>query len=145
MFIKFNATTRYIAAIGFVALAFGCSSSQIQPRVVADLPGYCEGIVFDAGGSAYVSTLHRESVYVIRDPGAPEQWHRVIEPNGHKVLQDGTHLIAAKGGVHHVTPDGTLIEVLAPELATPNDLALDGDGGVYVTAPAQSDQDRERS
>lgn len=138
----FNATIRSITAISFAILAVGCSSSQVQPRLAAELPGYCEGIVFDSSGTAYVSTLHREAVFAIKRAGSPEKWHHVIEPNGHKILPDGTHLIASKGGVRHVAPDGTLIEVLAPELATPNDLAIDGDGGVYVTVPAQSEQDR---
>ena len=127
--------------MGVIVLSCGCSPSRVQPRVVADLAGYSEGIVFDAQGAAFVSELHRESVYVIRGSSPPALWHHVIEPNGHKMLQDGTHLVAARGGVHHIDPDGRLIEVLAPQLVTPNDLALDGDGGVYVTVPAASEED----
>lgn len=136
------ALARCIAAIGFVVLMCGCSPSQVEPRVVASLGGYSEGIVFDARGAAFVSVLHRDTVYVVRGSASPADWYRTVEPNGHKVLQDGTHLIAARGGVHHVDAEGTLIEVLGPELVTPNDLALDGDGGVYVTVPAESDQSR---
>ncbi len=134
--------TRCGVAIGLSVLACGCSPSRVQPRVAADLAGYSEGIVFDAEGAAFVSALHRESVYVIRGSSPPAHWHHAIEPNGHRVLPDGTHLVAVRGGVRHVDPDGRLIEVLAPQLVTPNDLSLDGDGGVYVTVPAESEQDR---
>lgn len=140
---KLIAIARCFAVIGLVVHTCGCSQSQVQPRVVAELPGYCEGIVFDADGAAFASTVQRETVYVLRGSSPPAGWYRTIEPNGHKVLPDGTHLIAARGGVHHVDPDGKLIEVLAPQLTTPNDLALDGDGGVYITVPAESDQDRK--
>ena len=131
-----------LAAIGVVMLACGCSPTQGQPRVVAEFPGYCEGIVFDAHGAAFASTVQRESVFVIRGSDPPTNWYKTIEPNGHKILPDGTHLLAARGGIHHLDPSGTLIKVLAPEIATPNDLALDGDGGVYITSPAVSENDR---
>lgn len=136
-------TARRAASIGLVAVTLGCSTSQVQPRLVAEFPGYSEGIVFDAQGAAFASTVQKESVFVIRGSDPPVRWYSTIEPNGHKILPDGTHLLAARGGVHHVDPDGTLIEVLAPLLATPNDLALDGDGGVYITAPAESGEDRK--
>jgi len=92
---------------------------------------------------AFVSTLHRQAVYVIRGSEPPAIWYRVNEPNGHKILPDGTHLIAAKGGIHHVGRDGKRIEVLGRQLAAPNDLALDGDGGVYVSAPAERESDQQ--
>lgn len=135
--------TRCAIGICVAALASGCSQSHVQPRAVASMPSYTEGIVFDTHGAAFVSVQNNETVVVIRGSAPPAVWYRTITPNGHKVLQDGTHLLAARGGVHHVDPEGKLIEVLAPELATPNDLALDGDGGVYVTVPAESDKDRK--
>ena len=110
---------------------------------MAELPGYSEGIVFDAEGAAFASVLERKSVFVFRGSGPPSVWYSTVEPNGHKILPDGTHLLAARGGVQHVDPNGTLIEVLTPQIATPNDLTLDGDGGVYITAPAESGQDRD--
>lgn len=124
-------------------LMSGCVYSTAQPRIVAELPQYSEGIVFDTKGIAFVSILSKESVYAIDDSHRPTIWYRTKEPNGHKMLPDGTHLIAARGGIHRVNQHGDLIEVLAPQLSTPNDLALDGDGGVYVTVPAESAQDRE--
>ncbi len=136
-------TTRALAAIGLAVLTTGCAQRPVQPQVFASLPGYTEGIVFDTSGVPYVSVLTRGTVSALRDPKAPEPWHRATEPNGHKILPDGTHLIAARGGVRHVDANGALIEVLAPELETPNDLALDGDGGVYITVPAASESDRK--
>ena len=57
---------------------------RVTPRVVADLAGYSEGIVFSAAGAAFVSTLHREAVYIISGREAPRVWYRVTEPNGHR-------------------------------------------------------------
>jgi gluconolactonase len=132
-----------IVAVGIVVITGGCAASPVEPRTVAELPGYSEGIVFDAEGSAYASTLHRQTVWVMRGSNPPVSWYNTIEPNGHKILRDGSHLIAARGGIHHVDATGKLIEVLAPQLATPNDVALDGDGGVYVSVPAVTVQERD--
>jgi gluconolactonase len=116
----------------------------VKPQVLANVEGYSEGIVFDARGEAYVSLLHREAVYRIQAAGTPAVWYRVNEPNGHKILPDGTHLIAARGGVHHVGPDGRLLKIFDEGLVTPNDLAIDGDGGVYVSAPAAAESDQQK-
>lgn len=121
----------------------GCARRPIEPQMVASFAGYTEGIVFDRAGDGYVSVLNHKSVWRVKEGEAPAVWYGAAEPNGHKVLADGTHLIAARGGVHHVDAMGKLIAVLAPELTTPNDLALDGDGGVYVTVPAESAEVRE--
>ncbi len=129
-------------ALGLLLLSVGCASKRAEPRVVANLSGYCEGIVFDTQDAAFVSVLHRQAVYTLRGTETPSIWYRTTEPNGHKILPDGSHLLAARGGVHHIDSGGALIEVLAPQLATPNDLALDGDGGFYVTVPAQAEQQR---
>jgi sugar lactone lactonase YvrE len=117
--------------------------SEVRPRVVADLEGYSEGIVFDGEGTGYVSLLHRQGVYRVPAKDRPAKWYGVAEPNGHKILKDGSHLVAARGGIHHITPDGRLLQILAPTVPTPNDLALDGDGGFYVSAPAPSEKDQQ--
>lgn len=120
----------------------GCATKRVEPRVVANLSGYSEGIVFDADNAAFVSVLHHQTVYTLRSSDAPAAWYRTPEPNGHKILPDGSHLLAARGGIHHIDSGGTLIKVLAPQLVTPNDLALDGDGGVYISVPAEAEQQR---
>lgn len=136
-----------LVAISLAVFAGGCSSTPvdpklIEPRIVAEFPGYSEGIVFDPSGTAFASVVGKETVFVMRGDGPPQAWYRTTEPNGHKILPDGTHVVAARSGVHHLDASGKLIEVLAPELATPNDLTLDGDGGMYVTSPAESADDR---
>jgi len=128
-----------ILLVALVVLGQGCSlPRQAEPEVRADLVGYTEGIVFDASGAGFVSTLNHEAVWVIRGDAAPEVWYRTRQPNGHKVLADGTHLVAAQGGVQRVDAGGRLLGALGEGIATPNDLALDGDGGVYVTMPAET-------
>jgi gluconolactonase len=143
-------TIRIMLWVLFAALA-SCaakppsnSPEKVQPKVVANFEGYSEGVILEAGGVAYVSLLHKEAVYRIQTSGAPTIWYRVNEPNGHKILQDGTHMIAARGGIHHVTPDGRLLKIFDENLVTPNDLAIDGDGGVYVSAPAPAESDQQK-
>lgn len=114
------------------------------PRTVADVDGYSEGIVFDSSGRAYVSLLHRGAVYQILPGGSASIWFRVDEPNGHKVLPNGTHMIAARGGVHLVGADARLLKVFNDGMVTPNDLALDGDGGVYVSVPAETEAEQQK-
>ncbi len=114
------------------------------PGVTANFDGYTEGVVFGADDTAYVSALHRETVYRVPKNDAPAVWFRVKEPNGHKILADGSHLIAARGGIYHVGADAHLLDVLATTIATPNDLALDGDGGFYISAPAEREEDQQR-
>ncbi len=36
-----------------------------------------------------------------------------------------------------------LLEILGQSIATPNDLALDGDGGAYISAPAELEKDQQ--
>lgn len=110
--------------------------AHVTPRVVAELKGYSEGVVQDQQGAIYVSLLHRGAVYRLDPSGQPAVWVRLTEPNGHKVLADGAHLVAARGGVHRLSPSGERLGVISDGMVTPNDLALDGNGGVYVSVPA---------
>jgi len=125
-------------------LGQGCAlPREVEAEVRADLVGYTEGIVFDGAGAGFVSTQNHEAVWVVRGDEAPEVWYRTEHPNGHKVLGDGTHLIAARGGVQRVDAQGRMLGALGEGIATPNDLALDGDGGVYVTMPAEPEKERK--
>ena len=123
---------------------------SVIPEKVADFPGYTEGIAFDDLGTAYVSVGRNpeseHSVYRIRPGRAPEPWLPVRVPNGHKVLGDGTHVVAGDGVVLHVAQDGRVINSLMADrtgtpLHHPNDIALDGHGGFYVTDPGSGDPD----
>lgn len=115
---------------------------QAQPRTVAELEGFSEGIVWNARGGAFVSLPHRGAACRIPTSGTPVLWYQVLEPNGHEILADDSHRIAAHGGIHHVSAEGRWIEVLGSELVNPNDMALDGDGGVYVSVPAATEDDQ---
>jgi gluconolactonase len=132
----------YVALLVVLGLQATALLAQVVPRVIANVDSYGEGVVFDTTGDAYVSVLHREAVYRIRGTQAPAVWFRVKEPNGHKILADGSHLIAARGGIYHLAPDARLLEVVGQQIASPNDLALDGDGGVYISAPAERADDQ---
>jgi len=127
------------------------ATELISPQKVADLPGYSEGIAFDQLGNAYVSVGRNpqssHSVYRIRPGHAAEPWLSLRVPNGHKVLRDGTHVIAGEGTILHVTREGDVIDSLTADragtrLRHPNDIALDGHGGFYVTDPGSGDPGR---
>jgi gluconolactonase len=131
-------------------LVQGCGlppADGAAPETVANLDGYSEGIAFDAAGNAYISLQHRAAVLRIPQGGSPERWLTVDDPNGHRILPDGTHLIAARAGVLHVAPDGRVLDTVIVErpegpALLPNDIALDGHGGYYLTAPADREEDR---
>ena len=118
--------------------------TAVGPIKFANVAGYSEGIVFDSAGAAYVSLLHLGQVVRWRKDGVPEPWAAIEEPNGHRILPDGRHLIAAKGGVYRFSAAGRLLDTLASHngpdrLRNPNDLAVDGAGGVYFTDPGPDD------
>jgi gluconolactonase len=115
----------------------------VKPVKVAEVPGYCEGIVFDRAGQAYVSDSPHGTIYKITPDGKTSVWASTPEPNGHKILADGTHLVCDKGAVLHLDADGKKLKDAASEcdgkpLRAPNDLSLDPKGGFYFTDPGGS-------
>lgn len=122
--------------------------NQITPVKVADFPGYSEGVAFDAEGSAFVSVGRNpqspHAVYRLLPNQRPTAWLPLSIPNGHKVREDGTHLIAGEGVIVHVARDGRILDSLTTRssgqnLRRPNDIALDGHGGFYFTDPGVRD------
>src|SRR5947199_7973370 len=85
------------------------SEAVVTPIKVADFPGYSEGIVFDAAGMAYASVGRNpdspHAVYRLQREHPPVAWVALRVPNGHNVLRDGGHVIAADGVMCHVSPD----------------------------------------
>jgi gluconolactonase len=144
---------RTVAVLLLLLLVPACGlppDDQVEPELIASLTGYSEGVVFDEGGSAYVSLPHRDAVLRVPPGGTPEHWLMLDGPNGHRILPDGSHLIATRLGVLHVAPDGRLLDTVpvgspGSALLIPNDIALDGHGGFYVTAPADREEDRATS
>jgi gluconolactonase len=127
------------------------ATDPVSPVKLATLPCYTEGVVIDADGTIYLSvgrdSLKPQGVYRITPDEAQAPWYSLRMPNGHKILADGSHIIAGLGTVVHLSPDGSrLLDslVTAPDgspLGRPNDIALDARGGFYFTAPGATDDD----
>jgi gluconolactonase len=124
---------------------------HVVPEQVAAFPGYTEGIAFDDRGIAYISSGRNpesaHAVYRMRPGARPEVWLPLRVPNGHKVLEDGTHVIAGDGRVLLVTADGQTMDSITADrtgapLRHPNDIALDGHGGFYLSDPGSGDPGR---
>ena len=118
--------------------------SAVRPVKIAEVPGYCEGIVFDRAGLGYVSDTQHGKIYTVTTDGKTAVWATTPAPNGHKVLADGTHLVCDKGAVLLLAADGRKIRDAAAEcdgkpLRAPNDLSIDPKGGFYFTDPGGSD------
>lgn len=118
------------------------AQTAVAPVKIAEVPGYCEGIVFDRAGRGYVSDTQHGTIYRIAD-GKASLWASTPAPNGHKILPDGTHLVCDKGAVLHLDASGKRLADASSEcdgkpLRLPNDLTLDPEGGFYFTDPGGS-------
>lgn len=117
--------------------------ASVSPVKIAEVPGYCEGIVFDRAGDAYVSDTPHGSIYKIGRDNTPVLWAKMAAPNGHKILGDGTHLVCDRGAVRHLDANGKQLKDASNEcdgqpLRVPNDLTIDPKGGFYFTDPGGS-------
>jgi len=122
--------------------------SAATPERLLTLPGYSEGVAFDARGTGFISVgrnaADTHAVYQFGPSSEPTFWLRLRIPNGHKVLPDGTHIVAGEGVVLHLAPDGALLDSLTTDalghgFRRPNDIALDGHGGFFFTDPGGPD------
>ena len=110
-----------------------------------EVPNYCEGVVFDHAGNGYIS--HGKVITKFTPDGKHKVWAEIGEPNGHKILADGTHLVcdASHHAVLHLDAAGKILGKASGEcdgkpLRGPNDLTLDTkNGGFYFTDPGGSD------
>lgn len=138
--------------VAVVALAGTAGSlppeSGVRPVKVAEVAGYCEGIVFDHEGRAYISDTQNGIIYRVGGDGAATLWARTGAPNGHKILADGTHLVCdgSQHAVLHLAADGSPLAHASSQsdgtpLRAPNDLTLDPRGGFYFTDPGGSNAD----
>jgi sugar lactone lactonase YvrE/predicted glycoside hydrolase/deacetylase ChbG (UPF0249 family) len=119
----------------------------VAPVKVVEVPGYTEGVVFDAAGDAFVSDTWNGTVYRVGADGAATVWAKTGAPNGHRILADGTHLVCdgSQHAVLRLDAAGAVIGKASSEcdgrpLRAPNDLALDPAGGFYFTDPGGSDE-----
>jgi gluconolactonase len=112
---------------------------------VAEVPGYTEGVVFDADGVVYFSDVYNGTVYRVEADGRVTSWAVTGAPNGHKILADGTHLVCdgSQRAVLRLDSAGKVMGKASSEcdgkpLRAPNDLTLDARGGFYFTDPGGS-------
>lgn len=109
-------------------------------ELVASTDEFSEGPVFDSRGNLFFT--HGRFVSRVRPDGGQEVWTETEGANGHKVLRDGTHLLCVPGerAVLRLDENGKRLGVASNScegepLRAPNDLTLDGRGGVYFTDP----------
>ena len=131
----------------WAAVCLVLAGANPQPVEITRVPSYCEGIVFDHDGYAYIS--HGRYITQVSLEGDSSVlssiWAETGAPNGHKVLADGTHLVcdASRHAVLHLDRNGKVIGEASNEcngkpLRGPNDLTLDPKGGFYFTDPGGS-------
>ena len=139
--------------LGLILITMTLSASKLPPEKsvkltkVVEIPAYCEGIVFDHSGNAYISDTQNGIIYRITTDGRATPWAKTGAPNGHKVLADGTHLVCDGNhqAVLQLNANGGVLGKAASEyngqpLRAPNDLTLDPKGGFYFTDPGGSDE-----
>ncbi|WP_313954428.1 SMP-30/gluconolactonase/LRE family protein [Anabaena subtropica] len=105
---------------------------------------YTEGVVLDNDGNLYFSQTQAGTITVLTPDGIQRIWAKVPGANGHKIMPDGTHIIAAKNSVVQLDADGKLLKVVAKEfdgkpLQYPNDITINPEeGGFYFTDSGNS-------
>lgn len=119
--------------------------NAVKPVKIAEVPGYCEGIVFDRAGIGYVSDTQHGTIYTVTPDGRTAVWAKTDAPNGHKILANGTHLVCDKGAVRHLDASGKRLPDASnacegKPLRAPNDLTIDPNGGFYFTDPGGSNR-----
>jgi gluconolactonase len=138
--------TVLLAALAMTAAPTGGDdlppADAIEPVEIVRTGDYSEGVVVDHDGNLYFS--HGRVITKTRPDGSEAStWAEPGEPNGHKILADGTHLVcdASHHAVLHLDADGRPLGPAAREsdgepLKAPNDLTLDSpNGGFYFTDP----------
>jgi gluconolactonase len=82
------------------------TAEQVTPHEVVRTGDYSEGVVVDHDGNLYFS--HNGVVTKVAPDGKATEWARTGNPNGHKILGDGTHLICDAGhhAILHVDANG---------------------------------------
>ena len=121
------------------------AEKNVNPVEVVRVPSYCEGIVFDQQGNAYIS--HGKFITRVSPDGKASNWAETGSPDGHKVLADSTHLVCdeSQHAILHLDAHGKVIGKASAEcdgkpLRGPNDLTIDPKGGFYFTDPGDSSQ-----
>lgn len=111
-----------------------------SPELIASLNLFGSDLVLDGMGHAFVS--HGESISRIGPDRKVAAWSNIGSPQGHVILQDGSHVVcdARTRSLQQLDASGNLVQTLAVSsdgdfLRAPNDLAVDEYGGIYFSDP----------
>lgn len=140
----FNRIGRYFALGLTVAAMFAGPATDRAIRRFAACGGFLEGITTDPRGDLWsLDVVGGRILQIDVDGHCRERGMLPGYPNGAKFGPDGSMIIAAGAGLYRFdTTSGTLARLtfdyqgIAVEGL--NDLAFDGRGGLYVTAPGRS-------
>ena len=101
-----------VAPAGTVVLP---EADAVQPVEIVRTNDYSEGVVIDHEGNIYFS--HERVITVVSPDGKHRVWAETGEPNGHKILADGTHLVcdATHHAVLRLDADGNMLEPASKE------------------------------
>jgi gluconolactonase len=122
-------------------LAAICGECVVEK--VATCGGFLEGLAVSPEGELWVMDLTGDRMLELRDGECIERGRAGGSPNGAKFRPDGTLLIVGRQGLVAFEPESgamsTLLTAVAGEpLRSPNDLAIDAMGGVYLTEVRES-------
>ncbi|MEH2406077.1 SMP-30/gluconolactonase/LRE family protein [Nostoc sp.] len=115
----------------------------IKPIEVLRSQKYSEGVVVDGEGNLYFSQTKAGTITILPPNGTPRLWAKVEGANGHKIMSQGIHIVAAKNSVVKLDANGQIIKVVAKKfngktLQYPNDITIDQQGGFYFTDSGNS-------
>lgn len=112
-------------------------NESITPTLVLQTERYTEGVVYDDQGNLYFSQTKAGTISVLTPEGSCQIWATVEGANGHKILPDKTHVVAAKNAVVQLDANGQILNTIrhfnGEQLVYPNDITVDPEGGFYFT------------
>lgn len=108
---------------------------------IIDLDFYTEGPGFDAFGNLFFTTLTGGTIMKVNAFGQISEWSRLKCPNGQRISDNGDHIVCETGtkSVVQLNSQGRIIRTITHKecagvsFEAPNDLAIDAEGGIYVT------------
>ena len=83
---------RFALIVALSAAADLPPDDAVRPAEVVRTGDFSEGVVVDHDGNLYFS--HGKIITRATPDGRAATWAELTEPNGHKVLGDGTHLVS---------------------------------------------------
>ncbi|MBP5976275.1 SMP-30/gluconolactonase/LRE family protein [Brasilonema sp. CT11] len=111
----------------------------VSPTQVLQSDKYSEGVVIDRQGNVYFSQTKAGTITVLNANDRRSRiWAKVPGANGHKIMPNGTHIVAAQNSVVQLDSNGKNLKVIAKEfngkpLVYPNDITIDSNTGFYFT------------